>query len=90
MVGRNDPCPCQRRKKHQHCCMGNQPVVDFNIDPHNSSIVPPRIHEGYSALSSTFRETTVTSFRGLNRTDSASSQFRNPEITRVLPAIRPR
>jgi hypothetical protein len=42
------------------------------------------------AYSSSFRETAVTSFRGLNRTDSATSQFRNPETTRVLPAIRPR
>ena len=43
-----------------------------------------------TALSNTFFDTAVTSLRGLKRTDSASSQFLNPEITSVLPAINPR
>jgi len=54
--------------------------------PHDKSGHPqPRSHS-----SNIFRETAVTSLRGLNRTDSASNQFLNPEITIVLPAIRPR
>src|SRR5580704_17541657 len=44
----------------------------------------------HSALSSSLRETAVTIFRGLKRTDSATNQFRNPEIASVLPAIIPR
>jgi len=32
----------------------------------------------------------VTALRGAKRTDSATSQFFAPEITSVLPFIRPR
>ena len=36
------------------------------------------------------REMAVTALRGAKRTDSATSQFFAPEITSVLPFIRPR
>ena len=48
---------------------------------------PPFI---YSTLSDTQREIAVTIFRGETRTDSATSQFRNPGITSVLPLSKPR
>jgi hypothetical protein len=44
----------------------------------------------YSAFSVTHRDTAVTHLRGANLTDSATSQFRTPEITTVFPAINPR
>lgn len=44
----------------------------------------------HSAFSSSFRDTAVTSLRGLIRNDSASNQLRKPEMTSVLPAITPR
>lgn len=44
----------------------------------------------YSARSEIHRDTAVTTFRGEKRTDSATSQFRSPGITRVLPRSNPR
>jgi hypothetical protein len=62
-----------------------------DIASEGKSMVIPKIpDEVYPALSSTFREIAVTSLRGPIRTDSASNQFRNPEITSVLPAIKAR
>jgi len=45
---------------------------------------------GYSTVSATQRETAVTILRGVTRTDSAASQLRHPENTKVLPLIIPR
>src|SRR2546423_15460477 len=44
----------------------------------------------YSTFSAIQRETAVTILRGAKRTDSATSQLCAPEMTRVLPVIRPR
>jgi hypothetical protein len=44
----------------------------------------------YFTGSATHREIAVTHFRGAKRTDSATSQFLNPEIASRLPAISAR
>ena len=55
---------------------------------------PPSVQDfsclPYSTFSATHLDTAVTHFRGANLTDSATSQFRTPEITTVFPAINPR
>src|SRR6185312_6478470 len=47
------------------------------------------IGRGQYAFSDTQRETAVAIFRGEKRTDSATSQLRNPGITMVLPLSNP-
>ena len=54
---------------------------------YNDSARHPVLRPRYFAGSATHREIAVTTFRGAKRTDSATSQFLNPEIASVFPAI---
>ena len=59
---------------------------------HPNSLVPEKhrtIGRRHSVFSDTQREIAVAIFRGERRTDSATSQLRNPGITMVLPLSNP-
>src|SRR5579864_9510019 len=80
-------CRRKRKPRHteghlQHYCHRNL-RIGFTLRPDK----PDRQLISYSRI---FRETAVTTLLGLIRSDSASSQFLNPEITSGLPFIKPR